>query len=127
MISQAGHVARDLGCAACEEGCEEREVARRDHSDTGLGRPAFDLREVVGSQAARADDDGSAPIERSHDVVLHGLRGGVVDDDVRLCRIQRLAHRAEDRHPELLVGRPRPGARDPGDELEVVRSADGFG
>ena len=95
----------------------EREVARREHADAPLAGECVDCLVVVSRQPARADDDPDAPLERGAHVALDGRRMGVVDEHVRVDGVEGLRDRRE------VVG---VGARNAGDQFEVLRRADGL-
>ncbi len=73
---------------------------------------------VVRTEAARADDHADAALERRPDVALDRRGVRVVDEHVGLERLERFGNGRE------VVG---VGARDAGDQLEVVRCADRLG
>ena len=86
-------VPRNLDGRAKQERGRQREVAGCDHADVLLARQLVDLVVVRRRQAARADDDVDAPLDRGEDVLPD--RGGVrvVDEDVHAGRLERLDDR----------------------------------
>ena len=109
---------RSLGGEPEQERRGQREVAGRDHADLPLPRAGVDLLVLGRRQAARADDDAHAPLDRGEDVLPDDRGVRVVHEYVRGNGVERLSDRGVAR---------RVRARDPGDELEVVGGLDRVG
>ncbi len=106
---------RSLAGEAQEQCGREREVAGRDHPDSPRPRGSVDLLVVRRCEAARADDDADPAFDRDEHIALDDRGVRVVDEHVGRDSVERLGDGVE------ACG---VGARDSGDELEVVRRLD---
>jgi hypothetical protein len=114
----ARDVSRGLFGEAEQQCGSKREVAGGDDAYHLLPCPRVDLLVLVGRQAARAHDDGDAPVESRKHVPPYRVRVCVVDEHVGWNSVECLF---DGREPSRIR------AGDARDELEIVCCLDGLG